>query len=202
MNIKIMKSKLLATVLVAASSQLVYVSSANAQEFYPALVRAVGISTNETGLVYHEFDNGNIIRHCAEEQGMTNLAGLRLVYDRTTDAVEVVSGTNNTVVCTPMAFSDGTSLSNTNGTKIQRFAWVGWENSATANGSLIAGESVFPATTNHPAVFNLRGQLQFTVPANGTNPPVIYVGGINAGSRVFENDDYEGESSHRFENRD
>lgn len=191
MNAKMMKSKLLAAALVAAGSQLVNIPSANAQEFYPASVRAVGISTNETGLVYHEFGNWNIIRHCAAEQGITNLAGLRLVYDRTTDAVEVVSGTNNTVVCTPLTFSDGTSLSNTNGTKIQRFAWVGWENSTTASGSLVAGESVLPATTNHPALFNLRGQLQFTVPANGTNPPVIYVGGINAGSSFFERDDFE-----------
>jgi hypothetical protein len=187
------KTKLLIAALAAIGIQLINTTSGHAQEFDSAFVSAVSISTNLTGLTYHELDNRDLIRHCASEQGITNLTGLHLVYDRTADAVEVVHGTNNTLICTPLAFSNATSLSNTNGTKIQRFAWVSWEGSTVANGTLVAYEQINPATTNHPASFNLRGQLQFNVPASGTNPPVIYIGSINAGSPSFELGDFDHE---------
>jgi hypothetical protein len=193
MKINTNKTNLLMVALAAVGMQLISTPSGQAQEFDPAFVSAVSISTNQTGLVYHELDNRDLIRHCAHEQGLTNLTGLHVVYDRTADAVEVVHGTNNTLICTPLAFSKVTSLSNTNGTKVQRFAWVSWEASTVANGTLVANERIIPATTNHPAFFNLHGQLQFNVPANGTNPPTIYIGNINAGSPFFESGDFDNE---------
>lgn len=193
MKINTNKTKLIMVALATIGMQWVGTMSGHAQEFDPAFVSAVSISTNQTGLTYHELGNRDLIRRCASEQGITNLTGLHLVYDRTADAVEVVRGTNNTLICTPLAFSNVTSLSNTNGTKIQRFAWVSWEGSTVANGTLVAYERITPATTNHPALFNLRGQLQFSVPASGTNSPAIYIGSINAGLPSFERDDFDHE---------
>jgi len=179
-----MKStKLFIVAVVALTAQGTGIYSSNAQEFYPAFVSTVSISTNSSGgLTYHEFGNREFIRTCANEMGLTNLMGLSLVYDRANDTVDVVSGTNKTVLCTPLTFTGGTSLSNTNDTRIQRFAYVSWENSAVVNGTLVATEQQCFTTNDTLKTFSLRGQLQFAVPDNGTNSPVIYYGGIVAGS--------------------
>ncbi len=179
----------------AMVSQLNGVQSANAQQFFKVFVSAVAISTNQAGdLTYREFGNRNIISNCAGEQGITNLVDLSLVYDRTADAVEVVSGTNDTLVCTPLTFGGGTSLTNTNGTKIERLSLVSWETNQTANGTLAATERLAFGPTNQLEFFSLRGQLQFATPATGTNGPVIYRGSIVAGSDLF--DEFEGDDSH------
>src|SRR6266478_1113078 len=99
---------LTAITLLFASSGL---QSGRAQELFRAALSAVCISTNqEGGLVYHSFSNRNLIRDCAMEQGLTNLMGLRLVFDVGNNALEVVSGTNQTLVCTALTFQDSVSL--------------------------------------------------------------------------------------------
>ena len=189
------KSKLIIMAVAAMVSQLNGVQSASAQEFFKVFVSTVAISTNQSGdLTYHEFGNRDLIRNCANDQGITNLDGLSLVYDRTADAVKVVSGTNDTLVCTPLTFAGGTSLTNTNGTKIERLSWVFWETNQTANGTLAATERLAFGPTNQLEFFSLRGQLQFATPASGTNGPVIYRGSIVAGSDLF--DEFDGDDSH------
>lgn len=173
--------KLLALALTTVLSQSFGLQSARAQDVVPAFVSAVSISTNQAGgLAYHEYGNRDIIRACAAGAGLTNLEGLSLVYDRTADALEVVSGTNDTVVCTPLSFSGGTSLSNTNGTRIERLTFVYAENNTVANGTLAATEQYFYGPSNQVA-FVLAGQLQYSV-SNGANGPTIYKGRIFAGS--------------------
>jgi hypothetical protein len=170
------------------------ICSSNAQELYPAYVSAISISTNSStgNLTYHYFRNRDIIRDCANETGVTNLEGLKLVYDRTADALEVVSGTNQTVLCTPLTFSGGTSLRNTNGTVTQRLAFVYWENSTVANGTMVAMEKRY-TPTNGMTYFNLRGQLQLALPGTGTNGPAIYLGSLVAGSNLFDDFDRDGD---------
>lgn len=167
------------------------VCSSSAQELYPAFVSAVRISTNTMGnLTYQGFGNRDIIRNCAAEAGLTNSMGLSLVYDRMADKLEVVSGTNHTVVCTPLTFNGGVSLSNTNDTRIERVTFAYWENSTVANGTLSATERL-AHDTNGITFFSLQGQLQFGVPANGTNAPAIYRGNLAAGSDLFDEDDQD-----------
>jgi len=175
------KTKMMIVAAAAAVSQLLGIQSGNAQQFSPASFEASTVSTNPAGnLVYQELNAKELITNSASAQGLTNLAGLSLVYDVNADALEVVSGTNDTLVSTPITFASVVPLSNTNGTVLQRFAWVSWAGSETASGSLIATEQIIPATTNKPARFSLEGQLQFAVPASGTNPAVIYEGSISA----------------------
>lgn len=179
------KCKLNLMMAAVSAMFLVGVTSGMAQEFYPALVSAFSISTNSSGdLAYHPLRNRDIIRRCADDMGITNLEGLSLVYDRSADVVDVVSGTNQTVVCTPLTFSGGTALSNTNGTVTQRLAYVYYEGSTVANGTLLARQKLC-STTNGVSYFHLQGQLQFAVPDNGTNSPAIYLGNITAGSDLF-----------------
>lgn len=178
----------------AIGSQLIGIQPLGAQQFFKASVNAVGVSTNHAGEFTHqELGTRDLIRQCAMGMGLSNLTGLSLVYNRTADAVEVVSGTNHTVVCTPLTFAGGTWLMNTNGTKVQRLAWVYWETNLTANGTLLATERYAYGPTNQLVFFSLNGQLQFAVPAGGTNGPVIYRGSIAAGSDF---DDFDEEDSH------
>lgn len=170
----------------AVAVLLTGVSSSRAQELFPAFVSTLAVTTNSTNgnLSYHFFGNRDIIRDCASSAGITNLEGLSLVFNRTNDSLDVVSGTNQTLVCTPATFSGGTTLSNTNHTISQVLTFVFWEGSTTANGTLSAVEKTF-TTTNGTTFLSLKGQLQFAVPGSGTNSTTIYTGSLSAGNGRF-----------------
>ncbi|HWV98053.1 MAG TPA: hypothetical protein VNZ64_00040 [Candidatus Acidoferrum sp.] len=189
-----MKStKLVVIGMAAVFSLSLGIRSTRAQDFN-AFVNAVVISSNSSGgLVYHKFRNGDIIRACANEQGITNLMGLSLVYNRTADELQVVTGTNHTVVCTPLTFAGGTWLSNSNHTKAERLAFVYVETNNVTGGTLSATERFKYGPSNELTFFSLSGQLQYTVPASGTNPAAIYRGRIVAGTRGDEDMDEDHE---------
>jgi len=80
-------------------------------------VTAICSSTNTSGGLSNQFmSNRNFIADCASDMGLTNLTGLSLVYNRTNQALEVVSRTNGTLVCTALSFDGGLSITNTNNT--------------------------------------------------------------------------------------
>ena len=171
------------------TAQCVMISTSTAQELYRAVVNTVCVSTNSSGgLSYTGYGNRQIIGECADEHGITNRMGLRLVYNRTADALEVVRGTNNTVVCTPITFSGGVSLSKTNNTVTERLTFVFLENNTEANGTLRAREHFSLNSSNQLTHFSLTGQLQFAQAAKGTNAAKICSGGLSAGS-FFDRDE-------------
>ena len=178
--------KCLAVAVAAFSLQLIGAVTGSAQDLFQAHVNAVGISTNSNGnLAYKELDNRDLIQAAASANGLTNLNGLSLVYNVEGGDVEVVSGTNKTVIGTPLAFSGGVSLSNTNNTKLQLLKYVYWDTNSVASGTLAAGEWIQYGSSNQITGFTLIGQLQFSVPDNGTNGPTIYVGNLNVEHRTF-----------------
>jgi hypothetical protein len=173
---------------------LVVSLSANSQEVYKALVQTTAVETNDSGgLSYSRYGNKQIVQQAAETAGITNLSGLHLVYDKTADQLQVVMGTNNTVVATPISFVDSVSLSKTNGTVVERLAWVFLGTNTTASGTLRATERSHFGTNDALLHFTLNGQLQFAAPAEGTNSAVIYSGSIIAGSSEFEGEGGQGE---------
>ena len=181
------KIKLFFVAAATLVAPLAAVSTGSAQDFN-AFVSAVSISTNSAGnLSYRPFGNEDLIRECANQMGITNLIGLHVVYDLSADALEVVSGygTNRTLLCTPLTFSGGVFLSNTNSTKSERLAWVYWDSNPTPVGTLTATELYGYGVSNQLVRFDLCGQLQFALPGNGTNAPTIYQGSVVAGSRLF-----------------
>ena len=148
----------------------------------PASVQLTCVTTNSSGnLVYERVGTWSFIKECASEMGLTNLAGLSLVYNRSNSSLDVVSGTNHTVLCTPLSFSGGLAFSNTNGTVVELQTYVFVETNTTASGVLTATEHISPGTTNRPPFFSLIGQLNYTEPANGTNPPAICHGTLLVG---------------------
>lgn len=179
MKTHLFKTKYLAASLAILGAQLVSAPISSAANLFPVTVNAVSVSTNQSGnLAYRSFNNWTIIHATAAEQGITNLTGLSVVYNLDADNLEVVSGTNNTVLDTPLTFDGGVSLNNTNNTKVQRLANVYWETNQTASGTLLAGESISFGPTNQITSFSLAGQLQFALPGSGTNSPTIYYGYI------------------------
>src|SRR6516225_5089255 len=71
---------------------------------FKANVQLTCVTTNSSGnLVYERVGTWTFIKNCASEMGITNLSGLSLVFDRSSSALEVVSGTNHTVLCTPLS---------------------------------------------------------------------------------------------------
>jgi hypothetical protein len=149
----------------------------------PANVQLTCVTTNSSGnLVYERVGTWSFIKECASEMGITNLFGLSLVYNRSNSSLEVVSGTNHTVLCTPLSFSGGLALSNTNGTVVELQTFVFVETNTVASGLLTATERISPGTTNRPPFFSLIGQLNYTEPVSGTNPPAICHGTLFVGS--------------------
>jgi hypothetical protein len=182
MKKELLKSKCLVTIIAAFGLQLIGSPAVSAQDLYHVNLNAINISTNQDGrLVCKQFDNRDLIRETASEQGITNLEGLSLTYNPTNGGVEVVSGTNDTVIGTPLTFSGGVSLvnTNTNHTEGQLLEYVYWDTNTVASGTLVAGETYCYGPTNQITDFNLHGQLQFAQPNGGTNGPSIYIGDIN-----------------------
>jgi len=189
---KEMKTSNLFILAAALVSPCVSLSLATAQELFKAEVNTRSVETNGTGgLSYSHFGNKQIIADAAANAGITNLSGLHLVYNQTADDLEVVMGTNNTVIATPITFSGGVSLSKTNGTVVERLSWVFLGTNTVAAGTLRATEYSHFGTSNELTHFSLIGQLQFAAPAEGTNGPTIYAGNISAGS--FGRGDDEGD---------
>jgi hypothetical protein len=150
---------------------------------FRATVQLTCVTTNSSGnLVYERVGNSTFIKQCASEMGVTNFVGLSLVYNRSNSSLEVVSGTNHALLCTPLTFSGGLALSNTNNTVVELQSYVFVETNTVASGVLTATERIFPGSTNHPPAFTLIGQLNYTEPASGTNPPAICHGTLFVGS--------------------
>lgn len=195
---------LLAATTVLVTSAVTQTSVAQPDtNLFRANVQLVCVTTNQSGnLVYERVGTSTFIRDCASEMGVTNLAGLSLVYNRSNSSLEVVSGTNHTLLCTPLSFGGGLALSNTNNTVVELQTFVFVETNTAASGLLTATERTSPATTNRPPSFSLIGQLNYTEPANGTNPPALCHGSLLVGSffgREGDNDqgDSQGDSSGR-----
>lgn len=181
---KYTQTMMLAAALVAAGSG---VWSGNAQELFRAQVQTIAVETNGSGgLSYSRYGNRQIIDAAALAAGITNPSGLRLVYNLTADKLQVVMGTNNTVVASPITFAEGVSLSKTNGTLVELLSWVFLGTNMTASGTLRATEHLHFGTSNELQNFQLTGQLQFATPAAGTNPAVVYSGSITAASFGLE----------------
>jgi hypothetical protein len=154
------------------------------------------VTNSSGGLSYSHYGNRQILRAAADAAGLTNLFGLRLVYNKTNDTLEVVMGTNDVVIATPMTFNGGVSLSKTNDTVVERLAWVFLGTNGMAAGTLRATEHSHFGTSNELTRFTLIGRLQFANPAQGTNGATIYSGTISAASPSHHHhgdDDDQGE---------
>jgi hypothetical protein len=166
------------------------VQNCNAQtntNVFPARINLVCITTNATGgLVYERVKTAEFVEECALDMGVTNFSGLSLVFNRSNSSLEVVSRTNLTnvvVLCTPFSFEGGTSLTNSNGTRVELQAYVFLEASTNASGLLSATERLTYGTSNQLTSFGLRGEIYYSF-TDGTNSPTICRGTLLVGSAI------------------
>jgi len=162
-------------------------------------VTAVCTSTNSSGGLNKDFmSNRDFIEDCAADMGLTNLTGLSLVYNRTNQTLEVVSGTNRTLVCTALSFEGGLSITNTNNTRIEGLSFVFVGTNTTSGGTISTTERITYGSTNQITSWSLVGQFQYAVSASGTNAAEICRGTLVAGSPLLrdrdDDDDHDGKS--------
>jgi hypothetical protein len=164
----------------------------------PVTFNAICTSTNTNGLVKEMVRGINLIDDCAVEHGLTNLDGLRLVFNPTNFTVLVVS-TNGSNLCTSLSFPGGTTFTNTSTNStltssntttqivFQRDVLV--ETNLTSTG-LISGTASWKGT--NMSAFKLNAILLFTEPASGTNSTEICRAVLNTGGHQEDNDGDEG----------
>jgi len=160
-------------------------------------VTAVCTSTNSSGGLSKDFmSNRDFIQDCAADMGLTNLTGLSLVYNRTNQALEVVSGTNRTLVCTALSFEGGLSITNTNNTRIEGLSFVFVGTNTMSSGTISTTERIRYGSTNQITSWSLVGQFQYAVPATGTNAAEICRGTLIAGSPLLRDRDEDDDRDH------
>jgi hypothetical protein len=177
-------SKILLAAALVALMQWGFTQRAAAQStnLYQVFYFADGVTTNNIGRLAGTFASSrDIVRKCAADNGITNANTLALVYDRDTDALEVVNRSDGSLVCTPFSFSDGTALPNSSGTLRERLALVHLDGSGEVAGSLRASESYRYDVNGEVVRFWIRGRLQFAVTGDATRTK-IYTASFSTGS--------------------
>jgi hypothetical protein len=153
-------------------------------------VTAICSSTNTNGGLSKEFmSNRDFIEDCTSDMGLTNLMGLSLVYNRTNQALEVVSGTNSTLVCTVLSFEGGLSITNTNNTRIEGLSFIFVGTNTTSSGTISTTGRITYGSTNQITSWGLIGRFQYAVSASGTNAAEICRGTLLAGSALLRDQD-------------
>jgi hypothetical protein len=156
---------------------------------FPASVNLICLSTNQSGgIVYQRVRTADFVEECALEMGVTNVTGLSLVFNRSNRSLEVVNGTNQTALCTPLSFEGGVALANSNNTRIVSQSFVFVDPNTTAGGLLSAIETLTWGTSNQLTSFGLRGELSYSF-TNGTNSPALCGGVLLVGSAIHQDDD-------------
>jgi hypothetical protein len=158
--------KTLVGAALAAVCQFFPVENAAAQgspNLYQVFLSSDGVTTNDFSRLVGTFAGAReLIRQCASENGLSS-SQLTLVYDRDTDALEVVNRTNGVVVCSPITFSGGNSVTNGSGTARERLAFVYLADSSEAAGTVRALERYVYNRDGEVVRFSLTAKLQYAV---------------------------------------
>jgi hypothetical protein len=188
-----MKMQNISALLVATALSSLVATTSVAQtntNLFRASINVTCVSTNANGdLVYDRDNTSEFIGDFASGLGITNLSGFSLVLNLSNSTVQVVSGTNQTLVGTALSFTSGLAITNTNHTVVELQSNVRVGTNAVSTGVLSATERFTYGTSNQLTSFSLIGRLSYTEPAVGTNPPAICRGILIAGQVAGEDND-------------
>lgn len=199
MNIK--KVSLLAATALASLVATTGVAQTNSN-LVRASISVTCVSTNTNGNLIYDYNNtSDFIADFVTGLGITNLNDLSLVINLTNSSLQVVRGTNQTLVGTALTFTNGLFLMNSNQTVVELQSDIRVGTNTTATGVLTATEQFGHGASNDLASFSLFGQLSYIEPAVGTNPPSICRGKLIVfGKGEFEDNDHQnGNNGHRGE---
>jgi len=153
---------------------------------YRTRINLVCTTTNANGnLVHDRVLTSEFVRECALDMGVTNLDGLTLGYNRSNNSLEVVNRTNREVICTPLSFAGGTSLANSNHTRVVLQSYVYFDTNSVASGLLSATQRLTYSRSGRLTSFGMRGSLYYNF-NEGTNSPTICEGVLAVGSGISQ----------------
>ena len=169
------------TLLLILSVLFLHSLSAKAADLFNVIVRGTCRATNDQGhIVSVPFGNAELIKRCADENGITNLASLTLVYDVDEDDTEVVNVSDGSVICESLTFSGGASVFNERGTVRERQAFIFLEDNRV--GSFIGTEKSLRGGNGTLLRFSLRGKFQLGMPAQNNERAKVYSGIFTTGN--------------------
>jgi hypothetical protein len=158
-------------------------SAQSSGNLYKVFISAEGVTTNDSGRLAGVFaSNREIIRRCANDNGITNISNLTLVYDRDADSLEVINRSTAELICTPIEFSGGLSLTNANGTTVEQLSFVYLDGSNEAAGTLRGTKRFRYDNSGKIIRFSFNARLQFALTGEGTRSR-IYSAFLSVGSR-------------------
>jgi plastocyanin len=138
-------------------------------------------STNALGkIVLTPEKTKDLVADCAGDHQL-NPADLSLVYDRQADAIKVVKNSDGSTVCTMMTFAGGANVIAADGKRKERQAFVFWEDSQEANGSMVGTEMVTRDAAGALLKFSLHGSIQFGLEMYEDEPPSVFQGTFSTG---------------------
>ena len=153
---------------------------------YRAKINLVCIAKNANGnLVQDEVGTAEFVREYAELKGVTDISELVLAYNRTDSSLQVVNRNTREVLGTPLNFDGGTTLVNSNNTRVERVTHVTFDMNPAASGLLTATERLTYAKTNRLTSFGLLGRISYTF-NEGTSAATICRGTLAVGSSIAQ----------------
>ena len=174
------------TIIGLISAALLGLLSANAQEVLQLRFNAKCQGTNETGkLLKQKVTNDTILQDYANQNGITNLSSIALVYavdgDERGDLIEIVDAYTGAVLTQLYGFFFPMDLpTSSDGSKFSRFAYMFNSQQSYEMGSALLDERIkFDRNGNTNRM--ITGNIQFYLTPDATNGLRLCSGTITAG---------------------
>ena len=170
---------------------------------YRARVNLVCTTPNANGNLVHDRIITSEFVQDSVSVGATNLDDLALAYNPSNNSLEVVNRSTREVVSTPLRFEGGTSLANSDNTRVVLQTSVFLNSDTVASGLLSATQRLVYADSGELRSFGMRGSIFYSF-TDGTNSPTVCQGVLAVGSSISQrggNQDFDDDNNGNQGNR-
>ncbi len=176
--------KILKTVLFTLfATVLLLASSANAGQQYQISLRALIKTTNDLGdIINVPVNSAGIVRDCALDRSM-DPSTLTLVYDKDTEEVLAVHRATGTNVCVVLQFEDDVSITNTAGTRVERYVKITDPVNDILRGRAAGTIRMTRDSVGNVLTFKFSGKFFAKVEPTDTERARVYSGTFSTGSK-------------------
>jgi hypothetical protein len=169
-------------IMSAAAMILVQAGNLNARDIYRMQWQGTAYRTDSAGhVVKVRYTEKDIIRKCAQDNGIANTSALAYVYVANEQNTEVVWAATGQTVCEVFQFEfSKTDVSSADGTRVVRQAFIFDEGHGEAVGTILGGENSRRNANGDLIAFSYSGRFQFAFPETGT----VFAGVFVTGKRI------------------
>ena len=162
---------------------LLQASSADAGQQYRISLRATVKTTNDLGdIITVPVNSAGVVRDCALEHLM-DPSTLALVYDKDTEEVRVVHRASGTNVCVVLQFEDDISITNTAGTRVERYVKITDPENDILSGRAVGTVRMTRDSIGNILTFKFGGKFFAKVKPTDTERARVYSGTFSTGSK-------------------